>query len=198
MYAGTGASFTSTFFATVLACAMSAAMRVMRRISSSVMIGLLANPHDAAVDHADAEAGGAGAPRVRPGRRRDRRVRQTRRAPPPSPATALRSLLPLALTPLLTLRVKRMSAYEQPAFFASPSATSDSPLNGDCMRILRRRLRDQLADDVGGGDEQRGRAGVFQKVATRGMHGNSKVRRNQDTTSYRALLVARNHETSKS
>src|SRR4029077_16958371 len=53
--------------------------------------------------------------------------------PPPSPASALRSLLPLALTPLLTLRVKRMSAYEQPAFLPSPSAPSDSPLNGDCI-----------------------------------------------------------------
>jgi hypothetical protein len=36
---------TSTFFATALAFAMSAAIRVMRRISSSVTIGLLANPH---------------------------------------------------------------------------------------------------------------------------------------------------------
>src|SRR5262245_48409749 len=45
VYAGTGASLTSTFFATALAFAMSAAMRVMRRISSSVTFGLLANPH---------------------------------------------------------------------------------------------------------------------------------------------------------
>jgi len=44
VYAGTAASFTSTFFATALALAMSAAMRVIRRISSSVTIGLLANP----------------------------------------------------------------------------------------------------------------------------------------------------------
>src|SRR5262245_49998763 len=58
------------------------------------------------------------------------------RPPKPPPSPALRSLPPLALTPLFTLRVKRMSAYEQPAFFASPSATSDSPLNGDCIGSL--------------------------------------------------------------
>src|SRR5262245_25243955 len=42
VYAETGASLTSTFFATALALAMSAAMRVIRRISSSVTIGLQA------------------------------------------------------------------------------------------------------------------------------------------------------------
>ena len=35
------------------------------------------------------------------------------------------------LTLSLTLRVKRMSAYEQPAFFAAASAISDNPLNFD-------------------------------------------------------------------
>ena len=44
VYAGTGASFTSTFFAIALAFATSAAIRAMRRISSSVTIGLLAKP----------------------------------------------------------------------------------------------------------------------------------------------------------
>jgi hypothetical protein len=60
--------------------------------------------------------------------------------PPPNPPSAVRSLPPLALTLLFTLRVKRTSAYVQPTFFASPSAMSDSPLNcevsglpfGDC------------------------------------------------------------------
>src|SRR5262245_48814514 len=58
------------------------------------------------------------------------------RPPRPPPSPSLRSLPPLALTPLLTLRVKRMSAYVQPIFFASPSATSENPLNGDCNGSL--------------------------------------------------------------
>ena len=44
VYAGTGASRTSTFLAIALALATSVAISVMRRISSSVTIGLLANP----------------------------------------------------------------------------------------------------------------------------------------------------------
>src|SRR4051812_14661999 len=60
--------------------------------------------------------------------------------PPPNPPAASRSVPPVALTPVLTLRVKRTSAYEQPTFFASPRTMSESPLNdevsglpfGDC------------------------------------------------------------------
>jgi hypothetical protein len=44
VYAGTGASFTSTFFATALALATSAAMPVIRLISDSLTMGLLAKP----------------------------------------------------------------------------------------------------------------------------------------------------------
>ena len=46
-----------------------------------------------------------------------------------------RSFDPFALTPLPTLRVKRMSAYEHPSRFASASAVSASPLNVDVIGL---------------------------------------------------------------
>src|SRR6266550_4362162 len=72
--------------------------------------------------------------------------------PPKSPPVSERSFEPLALTPLLTLRVNRTSAYVQPARFASPSAMSARPLNdeviglpfGDCAMSSATRSLDAM------------------------------------------------------
>src|SRR5471032_1136778 len=86
-----------------------------------------------------------GRPPARPPPPRPAPPRPPRPPPPPNPPpSVLRSPPPLALTPELTLRVKRTSAYEQPARFASPSTRSASPLNlevsgspfGDCASRL--------------------------------------------------------------
>ena len=64
---------------------------------------------DAAVNHADAKAGRAAV--ARPPRPPPPRPPPPKpRPPPPNPPAASRSGPPLAFTPLLTLRVKRMSA----------------------------------------------------------------------------------------
>src|SRR5581483_1547262 len=129
----------SVFFAIALALATSAAMRVMRRISSSVTIGLLANPHTPLwITRTPNPAAPRPAPRRLPAP--PPRPNPPPRPPPNPPPSALRSGPPFALTLLLTLRVNRMSAYVQPIRFASPSAMSDRPLNveviglpfGDC------------------------------------------------------------------
>src|SRR5207244_9178412 len=98
-------------------------------ISSSVTIGLLANPQTPLCTTRTPKPAAPGRPPARAPPPRPAPPRPPR--PPPNPPSALRSLPPLALTPLVTLRVNRMSTYVQPAFFASPSATSDSPLNID-------------------------------------------------------------------
>src|SRR3954464_13723808 len=129
----------------------------MRTNSSSVTIGLLAKPHTPLWITRTPKPAAPGRPPARAPPPRPAPPRPPRpppaapppppppprppRPPPPNPAAAAsRSLPPLALTPVLTLRVKRTSAYEQPAFFASPSTMSASPLNdevsglplGDC------------------------------------------------------------------
>src|SRR5580765_1593897 len=129
----------SVFFATALALATSAAIRVMRFNSSSVTIGLLANPQTPLWITRTPKPAAPGRPPARAPPPRPAPPRPPR-PPPKPPPSALRSLPPLALTPELTLRVKRTSAYEQPAFFASPSTMSASPLKvevsglpfGDC------------------------------------------------------------------
>ncbi len=130
----------SVFFATALALATSAAMRVMRFNSSSVTIGLLAKPHTPLWITRTPKPAAPGRPPARAPPPRPAPPRPPRPPPNPPPPSAARSLPPVALTPELTLRVKRTSAYEQPTRFASPSTMSASPLNeevsglpfGDC------------------------------------------------------------------
>src|SRR5262249_34940299 len=106
-------------------------MRAMRRISSSVTIGLLAKPQ---TPPWITRTPNPAAP-LPPARRLPPPPPRPQPRPPPNPAAASRSGPPLALTPLLTLRVKRMSAYEQPAAFASASAASARPLNDDVIGL---------------------------------------------------------------
>src|SRR5262249_19302771 len=134
VYAGTGASLTSTFFATALARATSAATFVIRLISSSLTIGLLAKPQTPLSITRTPKPPAPGRPpaRARPPPPPPRPPRPPPNPPkPPESAPAVLSLDPLALTGVLTLRVKRMSAYVQPARLASPSAMSARPLNDE-------------------------------------------------------------------
>ena len=86
-------------------------MPVTRLISSGVTSGLLAKPQTPLWIDADAEAVGLG------------RVARGPEPPPPPPA---RMIWPLRTAMFCArLRVKRMSAYEQPRRFASPSAAPD-------------------------------------------------------------------------
>src|SRR4051794_2499178 len=120
----------SVFLAIALALATSAATCVMRRISSSVTIGLLAKPQTPLWMTRTPKPPAPGRPPARAPPPRPAPPRPPRPPPNPAPASAPeRSLLPLALTLLFTLRVKRMSAYVQPAVFAVASAASASPLN---------------------------------------------------------------------
>src|SRR6185436_13692847 len=106
-YAGTGASWTSRFFATALARATSAATAVTRLISSGVTSGLLAKPHTPLW------------------MTRTPNPYVSVASPPPNPPPP-RRIRPLR-TPIdcARLRVKRISAYEQPRRFVSPSAMVD-------------------------------------------------------------------------
>jgi hypothetical protein len=136
-------------------------MRVMRRISSSVTIGLLAKPQTPlwitrTPKPAASLAAGAGA-RAAP--------KPLRRAATAAPAPAARRARRRsgraprlrgcccreALTPRFVLRVKRMSAYVQPAFFASARAMSE-PLELRVEDTPLRRLREEVGDEVAGGE----------------------------------------------
>src|SRR5690606_12134118 len=105
-------SRTSNRFATALARATSTACAAMRRISSSVTSGLLAKPHTPLCST-----------------RTPKPALSLRPPPPPNPKPPSVTMRSRTLTESFTLRVKRMSQYEAPMRFASPSATSDRPLN---------------------------------------------------------------------
>ena len=126
-----------------LALATSVATRVMRRISSSVTIGLLAKPQtplwitrtpNPAASLLPAPAPALPPPNPPKPPRPPPRPPPPRppRPPPPNPPRSSASRLPpFAFTPRLVLRVNRMSAYVHPPRRASSSATSDRPLNFD-------------------------------------------------------------------
>ena len=127
---------------------------------------------DAAVNHAHAEAGrdrgvpsgslGGPAPPPRPPKPPPPPPRPPPRPPPPPPnppasgcARRVTGARRRALTPgSVIVRVKRMSAYEQPAVFASASAMSARPLNFDCSGVALRRLREQIADQIARGEQR--------------------------------------------
>src|SRR6266850_3088175 len=106
-YFGTGASWTSRFFATALAFATSVAIAVTRVISSGDTFGLLAKPQTPLwMTRTPKPYVSVASPPPNP--------------PPPRRIRPLRTAIDCA-----RLRVKRMSAYEQPSRLASPSATVD-------------------------------------------------------------------------
>src|SRR4029450_12675298 len=110
-YAGTGASWTSRFFATALARATSTATPATRLISSGVTSGLLAKPHTPLWIT------------------RTPNPYVSVASPPPNPPPP-RRICPLRTPSDCTrLRVNRMSEYEQPSRLASASATVDHSRN---------------------------------------------------------------------
>src|SRR3954464_1379734 len=97
----------------------------MRTSSPGVTIGLRATPQTPLWITRTPNPAAPGRPPARAPPPRPAPPRPPR-PPPNPPPSAFLSLPPLALTPLVTLRVKRISAYLQPAFFASPSAMSQA------------------------------------------------------------------------
>src|SRR5262249_23471757 len=125
---------------------------------------------DAAVDHADAEAGRAAPTGT-----------AAATAPPPAEAAAP-AAPPQAAARGLTVRAAAgVDAAPPPpreadvrvaaaGLLRGPERDVREALEGRRHRVAFRRLRQQLADEIGRCEQQRGSCGVFEKVATRGAH----------------------------